>query len=173
MIRLKAQKGTILKLFQTTTQILSEYTANLFVKYMKRLRERNLYLRLSYFISNLLINVHVHDLIKCLKQVKKQRLLLTNAPISELPSSTSTMISRCLRRLLDWPVDRGGDADRRSRLRLTSPGISEYEKYSPYWWNWFRMDKIGSLCMKLVPCGLNWYLMNEIGSLWMKLIPFL
>ena len=31
------------------------------------------------------------DLIKCLKQIKYQRLLLTCAPISELPSNMSTM----------------------------------------------------------------------------------
>ena len=32
------------------------------------------------------------DLIKCLKQIKQQILLLTYAPISELPSSISTSI---------------------------------------------------------------------------------
>ena len=35
--------------------------------------------------------VTVLDLIKCLKQIKWQRLLLTYAPISELPSNISTV----------------------------------------------------------------------------------
>ena len=38
-------------------------------------------------------NVTAFDLIKCTKQIKQQRLLITFAAISELPSNISTMSS--------------------------------------------------------------------------------
>ena len=38
--------------------------------------------------------VTAHALSKCLEQIKWQRLLLTSAPMSELPSNISTMVSR-------------------------------------------------------------------------------
>ena len=70
------------------------YLSEINFLFHKSLSRRKLYrFNLPHVTEQLVTQdmLRMYDVIKCLKQIKTQKMLITCAPISELPSSISTM----------------------------------------------------------------------------------